>query len=130
MTVNTFEIILYVENQQAAKVFYERLLQRPPTLNVEGMTEFVIASNVTLGLMPNSGIAKILADKTPHPNQGNGIPRCELYLHVKDLDIQYAHAINTGAKLISPIKNRDWGDRVAYFADADGHIIALAQKIQ
>lgn len=129
MTVDAFEIILYVENQQAAKVFYERLLQRPPTLNVEGMTEFVVTSHVTLGLMPNYGIAKILADKTPHPKNGTGIPRCELYLRVKDLDTAYTHAIESGAKLINPIQDRDWGDRVAYFADSDGHIIAFAQKI-
>jgi uncharacterized glyoxalase superfamily protein PhnB len=129
MTIDAFEIILYVENQQAAKAFYERLLQRPPTLNVEGMTEFFVTSHVILGLMPNNGIAKILADITPHPDNGTGIPRCELYLRVKDLNTAYSHAIETGAKLISPIQDRDWGDRVAYFADSDGHIIALAQKI-
>jgi lactoylglutathione lyase len=75
MIIDAFEVILYVENQQSAATFYEKLLQTQPTLNVEGMTEFMLTAHVTLGLMPNKGIAKILADKTPHPANGTGIPR-------------------------------------------------------
>lgn len=92
------------------------------------MTEFQLAENCKLGLMPNNGIAKILSGKTPHPEQGNGIPRCELYLYVEDIETEFDNAVKTGAKLISPVKSMDWGDKVCYFADPDGHIIAFAEK--
>jgi lactoylglutathione lyase len=94
------------------------------------MTEFTLFDNCKLGLMPNAGIAKILADKTPHPNEGSGIPRCELYLSVDDIQVEFENALKSGAVLISPIMDRDWGDRVCYFADPDGHIIAFAEKMK
>ena len=81
------------------------------------MTEFKLAENCKLGLMPNKGIAKILSDKTPHPDEGNGIPRCELYFYVENIQLEYDNALQIGAKLISAIADRDGDDKVCYFAD-------------
>ena len=122
------QIILYVSNQETSSRFYQELFRCTPSLNVPGMTEFILSDNCKLGLMPNKGIAKILADQTPHPDLGNGIPRCELYLYVDDLQLEFKHANKLGAKLISPIADRNWGDRACYFADPDEHIIAFAEK--
>ena len=124
------ETILYVRDQRVSADFYTALLRRAPDINVPGMTEFMPAENFKLGLMPNSGIAKILGDKMPHPDQGVGIPRCELYFCVENVEAEFENAIKTGAKLISPIERRNWGDRVCYFSDPDGHIIAFAEKME
>ncbi|MDD3771831.1 MAG: lactoylglutathione lyase [Weeksellaceae bacterium] len=124
------EIILYVENQQKSTEFYSHLFRKKPELDVPGMTEFQLSENCKLGLMPNNGIAKILSNKTPHPQSGNGIPRCELYLLVEDLNLEFENAKQVGTQLISSPKDRDWGDKVCYFADPDGHIIAFAEKIK
>lgn len=128
--IQQIETILYVNNQQASTEFYSKLFRQNPDLNVPGMTEFKLSENCKLGLMPNNGIAKILSDKTPHPDQGNGIPRCELYFYIKNIELEFDNAIKIGAKLISPIEERDWGDKVCYFADIDGHIIAFAERLQ
>ncbi len=93
------------------------------------MTEFMLADNVKLGLMPEVGIAKILGNKTPNPSSGNGIPRCELYLYTDHIEAFYRRLLSAGAKEISPIQDRDWGDKVCYFSDPDGHMIAIAQKL-
>lgn len=121
------EIILYVSDQQTSSAFYKDILRTNPVLDVPGMTEFQLSEQCKLGLMPNDGIAKILQDKTPHPAEGNGIPRCELYLYVEDIQIEFDNALRSGAKLVSAPAERDWGDKVCYFADPDGHIIAFAQ---
>ncbi len=123
------QFILYVTNQETSTLFYESLLNRKADLHVPGMTEFKLSESCKLGLMPNSGITKILSDKTPHPDQGIGIPRCEVYLLVDELEAAFNRAIQLGAKLISGIEDRNWGDRACYFADDDGHIIAFAQKL-
>ena len=140
------EIILYVSDQEKSMQFYEKLFRVSPDLHVPGMTEFRLSENCKLGLMPNNGIAKILSDKTPHPNTGNGIakilsdktphpttgngiPRCELYFNVDDVEYEFQHALNIGATLISEIEVRSWNEKVCYFADNDGHIIAFAEKI-
>lgn len=122
------ETILYVSNQEVSCKFYEKIFRQAPDLNVPGMTEFIVSDNFKIGLMPNDGIAKILSDKTPHPGTGNGIPRCELYFYVDDVQMEYDNAIKSGAKLISGIADRDWGDRVCYFSDPDGHILAFADN--
>lgn len=127
--IQFIEIILYVNDQQASADFYTKIFRQNPDLNVPGMTEFKLTENCKLGLMPNKGIAKILSGKTPHPDQGNGIPRCELYLYVENIELEFENAIKTGARLISPIEDRDWGDKVCYVADIDGHIIAFAEKL-
>lgn len=127
--IQFIETILYVNDQQESTNFYLKLFRQNPDLNVPGITEFKLAENCKLGLMPNNGIAKILSNKTPHPDIGNGIPRCELYFYVENIELEFENAINIGAKLISEIKDQDWGDKVCYFADLDGHIIAFAQKL-
>lgn len=126
--IKSAETILYVEDQQLSTAFYEKLFRKQADLNVPGMTEFHFAGNFILGLMPNNGIAKILVDKTPHPKTGTGIPRCELYFYVDNLASEYENALSVGARLVSPVEQRNWGDRACYFADQDGHIIAFAEK--
>ena len=78
--------------------------------------------------MPESGIAKILGDNVTHPSKGNGIPRCELYLKVENAQRYFDRGIKSGAKEISPIQHRNWGDNTGYMSDPDGHVIAFAEK--
>ena len=122
------QFILYVSDQKKSSDFYEKVLGIKPSLDVPGMTEFLLEENCKLGIMPEKGIAKILSDKVPHPTNGNGIPRCELYLYVDDTEEYINRAIDSGAIEISPIQKRNWGDTAGYVADFDGHIIAFALK--
>lgn len=122
------EFILYVSNQEKSRNFYQILLQQKPSLDVSGMTEFTLNDFVKIGLMPNDGIAKVITPKLPHPTSGIGIPRCELYLQVANIETIFEEAKQAGATEISPITLRDWGDYVGYISDFDGHVIALATK--
>lgn len=121
------EFILYVSDQEKSKTFYSKTLAMEPKLHVPGMTEFLLSKNVKLGLMPEQGINKILAGKTPHPKNGNGIPRCELYLKTDLINDFAERALAAGANMINESAPRDWGDTVVYLSDPDGHIIAFAQ---
>lgn len=129
MKISQAEIILYVANQEKSKLFYQTLFDKKPDLDVPGMTEFCINDFLKLGLMPNDGIAKIITPLMPHPNLGKGIPRCELYLLTDDLENHFEKMLHFGATLVSPISERNWGDVAGYFADEDGHIIALAKRL-
>lgn len=125
--IQEIEFILYVADQKKSKDFYSFVLNLSPSLDVEGMTEFLIGKNCKLGLMPEKGIANILMNKTPHPASGSGIPRCEIYLKIEDCSGYLSRAVDAGGKLISEFALRDWGDNVAYISDPDGHIIAFAE---
>ncbi len=121
--------ILYVRSQAASRDFYRVLLDAEPVLDVPGMTEFDLG-HCKLGLMPEDGIARIITPALPHPSTGQGVPRCELYLLVDDLTVALARATRASARVVAPAQDQDWGHRVAYFADPDGHVIALALPIR
>lgn len=122
------QFILYVADQERSKTFYSNLLMMDPVLHVKGMTEFELNSHTKLGLMPENGIAAILNEKTPHPAEGSGIPRCELYIEVDKPEDYLQRALSQGAIGISRVALRDWGYFVGYCCDPDGHVLAFAKK--
>ena len=126
--MKVIEFILYVADQKRSKEFYEQLLQIKPSLDVPGMTEFFLSENVKLGLMPEDGISKIISDRLPHPSTATGVPRCELYLKVKNAEQYLKRGLELGGEEISKFQIRDWGDSVGYISDLDAHIIAFAEK--
>ncbi len=123
-------IILYVKDQMRSADFYAQVLACQPSLNVPGMTEFILSETCVLGLMPEAGIKRLLGDALPDPARAAGIPRAELYLRVTDPAAYHRRAIEAGATELSELQDRDWGDRAAYSLDPDGHVLAFADKSQ
>ena len=79
--------------------------------------------------MPEAGIKRLLGASLPDPSGAWGIPRSELYLVVDDPLACYRRALEAGAKAISDLAARDWGDEVAYCLDLDSHVVAFAKPI-
>ena len=119
--------VLYVRDQAASTAFYRRVLAREPVLEVPGMTEFELAQGTRLGLMPETGIRRLLGERLPDPARAHGTPRAELYLHVADPAACHARALEAGGVELSPLTARNWGDVAAYALDPDGHVLAFAK---
>lgn len=51
----------------------------------------------------------------------------ELYVTVEDVEAATARLVEAGAELLDAARPRDWGDDVAYLADLDGHVVAVAR---
>lgn len=119
-------LILYVADQARSTAFYSAVLGLAPRLHVPGMTEFELAGGAVLGLMPESGIRRLLGDALPDPADARGVPRAELYLVVDDPRAFHARALSAGARELSPLLPRSWGHRAAYSLDPDGHVLAFA----
>jgi catechol 2,3-dioxygenase-like lactoylglutathione lyase family enzyme len=120
--------ILYVADQAAATEFWTTVLDRAPSLEAPGMTEFTLAQGAVLGLMPEAGIRALLGPALPDPASARGIPRCELYLVVDDPGGVHARALAAGARELSPLTQRTWGDHAAYSLGPDGHVVAFASR--
>ncbi len=120
--------ILFVADQARSSAFYAAVLDRPATLDVPGMTEFFLLDGVVLGLMPSRGIHRLLAPALRDPADGDGVPRCELYLLVEDVEARHAAALQAGATELSPPAQRGWGHVVGYSRDPDGHVLAFARS--
>jgi uncharacterized protein len=124
--IEATHIILYVEDQRASREFYAAVLDQEPSLDVPGMTEFRLGTGTVLGLMPIAGIRRLLGERLPDPRRASGIPRAELYLSVSDPERYHARALRHGARELSPLQRRNWGDRAAYSLDRDAHVLAFA----
>ncbi|TAH54060.1 MAG: glyoxalase [Chloroflexota bacterium] len=129
MFITKSNFILYVQDQTRSAEFYTRVLGIAPSLNVPGMTEFTLSENSVLGLMPETGIKRLLGERLPDPAQAAGVPRCEIYLTVVRPEEYHRRALEAGAVELSELQVRDWGDRAAYSLDLDGHVLAFAEKI-
>ncbi len=127
MTVSA-NFIIYVRDQAASSAFYSKVLGMDPTLDVPGMTEYALRDGCVLGLMPEAGIKRLLGDALPDPASATGVPRSEIYLTVDDPAAFHVRALQHGAKELSPLEPRDWGDVAAYSLDPDGHVLVFAAR--
>ena len=118
--------ILYVKDQKQAYEFYKTVLKTEAILNVPGMSEFQLSQEHILGLMPEIGIKRLLGKTLIDPSKGSGIPRAELYFYVDNPNEYFDRAIKSGAKELSKLELRNWGDHAAYVQDLDGHVLAFA----
>jgi len=117
--------ILYVADQRRATSFYSTVLDMKPTLDVPGMTEFVLGDDAILGLMPTAGAERLLGLTVSETSS----PRAELYLIVDSANEYHSRAISSGAREQSPLAVRDWGHRAAYSIDPDRNVLAFAEVI-
>ena len=124
--MNKSFFILYVRDQVVSAEFYTHALGCEPIVNVPGITEYELSPECYLGLMPVAGIKSLLGSALPDPNAGDGIPRAELYLNVNHPEEYHRRALEAGARELSPLLPRDWGDTAAYSLDPDGHVLAFA----
>ena len=118
--------ILYVTDQDASRLFYQAVLDTEPIMDLPGMTEFDLGNGMTLGLMPVKGIRQLLGEAL-FPVENNPVPKAEVYLRVDDAVKYLNRAVENGANLILTVEARDWGDRVGYCLDQDGHVLAFAE---
>ncbi len=119
--------ILYVADQARSMAFYRAALDLTPTLDVPGMTELTLSPGCVLGLMPEAGIKRLLP-ALPDPAVAAGVPRAELYLTVDDPGAAHRRALAAGARELSPLSQRNWGDEAAYSLDPDGHVLVFARR--
>jgi uncharacterized protein len=120
--------ILYVANQEQSRDFYAAVLAQAPSLDVTGMTEFRLAGGAVLGLMPFAGIRRLLGDRLPNPAGSERIARAELYLYVPDPAAYHRRSLAEGARELSELQERPWGDVAAYSLDPDAHVLAFATR--
>ncbi len=128
LNMRQVHFIFYVQNQNCSTEFYSNVLSTTPILNVPGMTQFQLPGSSILGLMPESGIKRLIGEPLPDPSTASGIPRTELYLVVSCANSYLQRALSGGASLLSTVQLRDWGQSVGYCLDPDGHVLAFADE--
>ena len=53
-----------------------------------------------------------------------------IFVYVEDVDAAVERAVSLGAKLLIPVQDQFWGDRIGWIMDPAGHVWTVATRIE
>jgi len=68
-----------------------------------------------------------LASRAPKPDGSSPVV---IYVYVEDVDKTVERAVAGGAKILFPVENQFWGDRMGWVMDPSGHVWTVATRIE
>jgi uncharacterized glyoxalase superfamily protein PhnB len=95
-------------------------------VDVPVYVELTLPGNRGLGLYAQASFALNTRQPAVLPPEG-AISGSEIHLVADDAAGTIAVALGAGARLLSPLAPRSWGQDVGYLADPDGNVLAIAQ---
>jgi PhnB protein len=67
---------------------------------------------------------------TGRPPAMDGSSPVVIFLYVEDVDRTVERAVAAGAKVLIPLQDQFWGDRMAGLMDPSGHVWTVASRIE
>lgn len=116
--------ILAVADVQRAARFYASFEWRRD-VDTPVYVEFTLPGGQRLGLYQREAFGKNTGQVPAQIPEGQLAPT-ELYFYTDDIDAAIKTLHEAGARELSPVRRRDWGDVAAYFADPDGNVLVVA----
>jgi len=88
-------------------------------------------THATLGigelLIMVHGETSHLASRAP---LGDGSSPVVIYLYLEDVDAVVERAVAAGARVLTPVADQFWGDRMARIVDPQGHVWNVASRVE
>jgi uncharacterized glyoxalase superfamily protein PhnB len=85
-----------------------------------------VPTGLRVGLYARTGFAANTGE-APAGRPKVGTTACELYLRVDDPEAALERLVAAGARLLSRVAPRSWGDEAGYAADLDGNVVAVSR---
>ena len=81
------------------------------------------------------GPARLLIDSewpglTSRAPRSDGTSSVVIYVYVENVDKTVERAVAAGAKILRPVENQLWGDRIAWVMDPEGHVWTVATRAE
>jgi predicted enzyme related to lactoylglutathione lyase len=125
------QVIFGVADLGRSREFYDRAFGWARNPLVDGFVnyvEYLVPQGGAVGLYARDGFAAEVGAE-PVEIADERVSSSYLYLRVEDVDAT-VDAINAaGGRPLSPLADRAWGERAAWFADPDRNVIAVAQWV-
>ena len=67
------------------------------------------------------------ANRAPQPDGSSSVA---LFVYVEDVDNVVERAVARGAKIIAPVANQFWGDRICWIMDPSFHVWTVASRVE
>src|ERR1041385_2929757 len=68
-----------------------------------------------------------LPSRVPNPDGSSPVV---IYVYVEDVDKTVERAVAAGAKVLFPVQNQFWGDRIGWVMDPSGHVWTIATRVE
>jgi catechol 2,3-dioxygenase-like lactoylglutathione lyase family enzyme len=120
--------ILAVGDLPHSVQFYRGVFGWAPSIDTPAFVAFDLGGGSSLGLYAREGFAKNTG-KAPEGLTYGAISGTELYLVFDDPSPFLERLKARGARVLSELSPRPWGDEAAYFADPDGNVLAVARRL-
>jgi predicted enzyme related to lactoylglutathione lyase len=128
MTARHVLTILAVADLRRAVDFYTRAFGWPKTVETPVYVEMSLPEGMRFGVYDRDGFARNTGQ--PPARIGTGeITSTEIYLYTADLAEAAERLRLAGARALSPIGPRAWGDEAGYFADPEGNVVVIARPL-
>lgn len=121
-------IILAVSDLQRSSSFYDQAFTWSKIVDTPVYIEYLLPNKIRVGLYDCKGFSRN-TDRIAQLTETGRTSSTEIYLYCTDLKNSIRQIADAGAETLSPLIERDWGDRAAYFSDPDGNVIVLAERI-
>lgn len=120
-------LILAVRNLERSVKFYREAFGWTQVVDTRVYVEFDVSNNQRLGLYQREGFG-LNVGRVPFEIPQDELAGTEIYFYVEDINESILSLSRAGAKELSALNLRDWGDEAAYFADLDGNVIVVAHR--
>lgn len=120
--------ILAVDDLDRSVTFYRAAFDWAIRVEAPVYVEFALAEDRGLGIYRREAFARNTG-QVPEPVREGGISATELYFHCDDPRAAAERLAQAGARALSPLAPRPWGDEAAYFADPDGNVLVVARPL-
>ena len=120
---------LILQDASDAIDFYKSAFGATETVRHAGEGGRIMHAEIRVG-----GSPVMLADEAPQMNtkgpKAYGGSPVSLFLYVEDVDASFARAVDAGAKVIRPVEDQDYGDRLGGVEDPFGYSWWLASRVE
>jgi catechol 2,3-dioxygenase-like lactoylglutathione lyase family enzyme len=120
-------VILAVDDLARAVGFYRGAFGWPQVVDAPVYAELVLPGDLRLGLYQREAFARNTGQQST-PIEPGALAPTELYFFPEDLGAAISALERAGARLLSALAPRDWGDDAAYYADPDGNVVVVARS--
>jgi PhnB protein len=69
----------------------------------------------------------LLPSKAPVPDGSSPVV---IFVYVEDVDATVERAVAGGARVLVPVQDQFWGDRIGWIIDPSGHVWTIATRIE
>ena len=126
-TVRQILTIIAVDNLESSGRFYDEVFGWERRIDAPVYIEYQLPGGQGLGVYQRANFANNTGQIPIPTPPAPGTTSTELYFHVDAPEISIDRLKRVGARELSPLQMRDWGDEAAYYADPDNNVIVIAR---